>query len=121
MMALEVPCGNPRFLRSSAERRAHPRLVPGAEVSCRLHFDDGEDGWTGKVLELSPGAVSFVLPRPVVWGGQFPIALTRDGTGFSCDLLLRVVHVTALPGGGYRVAGELLDELSPGEMQSLLS
>jgi hypothetical protein len=118
-MALEVPCGNHRFLRPSA-RRAHPRLVPGTEVSCRLHFDDGE-GWTGKVLELSPGAVSFLLPRPVASGGQFPITLTQDVSGFSCDLLLRVVHVTALPGGEYRVAGELLDELSPGEMQSLLS
>jgi hypothetical protein len=75
----------------------------------------------GKVLELSPGAVFFLVPRRIVWGAQFPITLTQDVSGFSCDLMLRVVHVTALPGGEYRVAGELLDELSPGEMQLLLS
>jgi hypothetical protein len=70
---------------------------------------------------LSPGGVSFVLPRPVVPGGQFSITLVRSDPKFSCDLVLRVMHVTALPGGGFRVAGELLDELSPGEMQILLS
>jgi hypothetical protein len=72
-------------------------------------------------LNLSVGGVAVAWPYRASTGQVLQVRLWRAQPDFSRTILFRVVHVSPLPDGDFRIGGEFLGELSEPELSMLLS
>jgi hypothetical protein len=64
------------------------------------------------VHDASPGGVGLLVPQPLKVGSVLALQLREAPHGTSCTLLVRVVHATPFPAGGWLIGCRLEQPLS---------
>lgn len=83
----------------ASDRRAAERMAVGTGTACSFVGPVAEGFGTARVRDVSLDGVGIILPRRVEVGSLLAVILGNAGKGFSKTVLVRVAHVTAVPGG----------------------
>lgn len=106
-------------MAGSAERRAAERMPVVNGTSCSFAGRVIEDVGPVKVQDVSLEGVGLILVRRVEVGVLLSIGLANPARGIDKTHLVRVAHVTAIP-GGYLVGGTFTVPLTYQELTSLV-
>lgn len=106
-------------MADSTERRAAERMPVTADVACSFVSPVAEDFGPARVRDASMEGLGLVLVRPVPVGTLLAVGLASPARGLAKTLLVRVTHVTAIP-GGYLVGGTFAAPLTYQEFTSLV-
>lgn len=116
---VSIPTNLPR--PRPLERRANQRHPCNLETSCRLLAAVGDDFWTTRVRNISPGGISLIVHQPVEPGTVLSVELLdRTTQRFSATLQVRVVYAVEHPSGEWIIGGSFTNRLSNDELQTLL-
>jgi hypothetical protein len=110
--------------RSSArrpERRAYPRFLLPRSASCRARPVGCGGWWTCQGLDVSLAGLAVLSPQPAPEGQVLIVELRRVETAPVVTRLMRVSYSFPMPGGGHRVGGAFLRELTQAELDQLFS
>jgi hypothetical protein len=100
------------------DRRASDRYPCRLETSCRLVAAVGDEFWTTRVRNISPGGISLVVSRPFDPGTVLTVELLDQTTQrFSPPFQVRVVYAIEHPSGDWLLGGSFLKRLSNEELQ----
>jgi hypothetical protein len=102
----------------STDRRASDRLPVNAGTGCSF-VGPVQDVGPGRVRDVSMEGIGLLLAHRVEIGCTLAIALANPERGFAKTLLVRVAHVTAVP-GGFLVGGSFTAPLTYQELTTLV-
>jgi hypothetical protein len=100
-------------------RRATERMPVVAGTTCGFAGRIIEDVGPVKIQDVSLDGVGLILVRRVEVGTLLAVGLTHPARGTDKTVLVRVAHVTAVP-GGYLVGGTFVAPLTYQELTSLV-
>lgn len=100
-------------------RRAAERMAVTAGTACSFVSPIVEDFGPVKIRDVSLEGVGLVLTRKVEVGSMLALTLTNPAKAFVKTVLVRVAHVTAVP-GGLLVGGTLTAPLTYQELTTLV-
>ena len=106
-------------MADSAERRAAERMPVTPDVACSFVSPVVEDFGPARVRDVSMDGIGLVLVRPVVVGALLAVGLANPARGLAKTVLLRVTHVTTIP-GGYLAGGTFAAPLTYQEFTALV-
>ena len=101
------------------DRRAEERFPVNADASCLFISPVTEDFGPAKIRDVCMHGIGFLTSRRVEPGTLLTITLTNQAKGFTKTVLVRVMHVTALP-GNFLVGGTFSVPLTYQEMTTLV-
>jgi hypothetical protein len=102
-----------------ADRRASERLAAGPGAACTFAGRVAEDLGQAKVRDVSMEGVGLLLAKRVEVGAVLVLGLTHPEKGFAKTVMVKVAHVTAVP-GGFLVGGTLDAPLTYQELTTLV-
>jgi hypothetical protein len=103
------------------ERRANQRFPCNLETSYRLVAAVGDEFWTTRVRNISPGGISLIVSQPLEPGTILAVELMdRTTQRFSGTLEVRVVYTVEHPSGDWIMGGAFTSRLSDDELQALV-
>ena len=105
------------------ECRVWERHPCGLEAACQpiTTWGPKETNWPAQIRDISSGGLGLVLGRRFERGAGLSVEIPGDGSGDPEVLLLRVVHVSALPGGRWLLGCSFVSELDEDEVQRILA
>jgi hypothetical protein len=107
-------------MAEQADRRGAERYPVNADAACPLASPVAEDFGPVKIRDVSMQGVGLLLRRRVEPGTLLAVVLENKARAFSKTALVRVAHVTALPGGAFLVGGTFTAPLTYQEMSALV-
>jgi hypothetical protein len=78
-----------------------------------------EDFGAAKVRDITLDGIGLIISRKVEVGALLAVSLTNQAHGLAKTLLVRVAHVTAVP-GGFLVGGTFTPPLTYQELTNLV-
>ncbi len=108
-------------MADSTDRRAAERLAVSAEAGCTFAGRVAEDLGPIKIRDVSMTGIGLMTGRRVEIGSLLAIVVASASAGyrFSKTVLVKVVHVTAVP-GGFLVGGTFTEPLTYQEFTALV-
>lgn len=103
----------------ATDRRAAERMAVGQGTTCSLAAPVTEDFGAARIRDVSLDGVGLTLTRKVEVGALLAVVLANPGKGFSKTALVRVAHVTAVP-GGFSIGGTFATPLTYQELTTLV-
>src|SRR4051812_31030367 len=114
-----VPANQPRF--KPLDRRSNYRYPCNLETSYRLVAAVGDEFWTTRVRNISPGGISLIVNQPLEPGTILAVELLdRTTQRFSGTLQVRVVYTVEHPSGDWIMGGAFTNRLSDDELLALV-
>jgi hypothetical protein len=101
------------------DRRAAERLPVTAGTTCTFISPVVEGFGPARVRDISMTGIGLVLVRKVEVGSQLAVGLSHPAKGLAKTLVVRVTHVTPVP-GGHLVGGEFAAPLTYQEWTTLV-
>lgn len=106
-------------MAGTTDRRAAERMLVTAGTACSFVSPVVEDFGSAKIRDVSLEGVGLVLTRKVEIGSMLAVSLTNPAKGFAKTVLVRVAHVTAVP-GGFLVGGTFTAPLTYQELTTMV-
>jgi hypothetical protein len=106
-------------MADSTDRRAEERIPVNAGTGCTFAGHVTEDVGPAKIRDVSMTGIGLILSRRVEVGSHLAISVSNAAQKFSKTLVVRVIHVTAVP-GGFLVGGTLNEPLTYQELTALV-
>jgi hypothetical protein len=101
------------------ERRAEERFPVNADASCSFISPVVEDFGPARIQNISMHGLGLLVSRRVEPGTLLAITLANQAKRFTKTVLVRIVHVTPLP-GNFLVGGTFSVPLTYQEMTTLV-
>jgi hypothetical protein len=101
------------------DRRASDRMPVNAGTSCTFVSPVVEDFGAAKIRDITLDGVGLILSRKVEAGSMLAVSLANPTHAFAKTVVVRVAHVTAVP-GGFLVGGNFTPPLTYQELTSLV-
>jgi hypothetical protein len=102
-----------------ADRRAAERMPVNAQSGCTFAGQVVSDLGAVKIRDVSLTGVGLVVGRKVEVGAMLAVGLANPAKGYARTMLVRVAHVTAIP-GGFLVGGSFAEPLTYQELTALV-
>lgn len=102
-----------------SDRRASERMAVVAGTACTFVAPVVDDLGPAKIRDVSIDGIGLILMRRVEVGTLLAVSLTNPVRNFAKTVLVRVAHVTAVP-GGHLVGGTLTTPLTYQELTTLV-
>src|SRR5947209_18877676 len=102
------------------ERRQAERFPVGAQVSCSFASPVLEDFGPVKIKNVSLTGVALLSPHVLDPGILLAVTLINPAKNFNKTALVRVAHVTEVPGGSFLVGCNLESPWSYAELCMLV-
>jgi hypothetical protein len=102
------------------ERRGAERFPVNIDTSCNFVSPVLEDFGTVRIKNVSSDGIGLLVSRKIEPGLLLAITLTNQAKPFTKTMLVRVMHVTAQPGGAYLVGGTFITPLSYDELRTMV-
>lgn len=106
-------------MADSKERRAEERMAFARASACPAVAPLGPDVGPAKLRDVSMAGLGVVLTRPAEVGARLALTLTNAEKGFAKVVIVRVTHVTPVP-GGYLIGGDFDTPLAYQELTALV-
>ena|GEM_PF-3592082 len=109
-------------MTDSTDRRAAERLAVSAGTNCTFAGQVTEEIGPLKIRDVSMTGIGIMMSRRLEVGALLAISIASSANAaykFSKTLLVRVAHVTPVP-GGFLVGGSFLEPLTYQEFTSLV-
>ena len=106
-------------MADSKERRSEERMAFSPDTTCPAVASLGPDVGPAKLRDVSMDGLGVVLSRPAEPGALLAVTLANASKGFSKIAIVRVTHVTAIP-GGYLIGGTFTAQLTYQELTALV-
>jgi hypothetical protein len=103
----------------SSDRRAAERMPVNSGTGCGFASPMVEDFGPAKIRDVSLDGVGLIVMRRVEVGSLLVIGLENPSRNLSKTMIVRVAHVTAVP-GGFLVGGSFAEPLTYQELTSLV-
>jgi hypothetical protein len=104
-----------------AERRRSQRFPCTLDTSCRLVAAVVGDPHILRVRNISAGGISLIFDKPVEPETMLYVELLNRPRSFLCMIRMRVLYCVEHPQGAFIVGAHFIPELSPEQMDGLLS
>lgn len=102
-----------------ADRRASERIAVTAGTACSFVSRVVEDVGPVKIRDVSMHGIGLVLAKTVQAGAVLALGLSNSTKGFAKTMMVKVVHVTPIP-GGFLVGGAFTEPLTYQEFTTLV-
>jgi hypothetical protein len=106
-------------MADTTDRRAAERMPVGPGTACAFAAPVGEGIGAVRVRDASLAGVGLVTHRKVEVGATLVVTLTNPDRGFAKTVLVKVTHVTPVP-GGFLVGGLFDAPLTYQELTTLV-
>jgi hypothetical protein len=103
----------------SADRRAAERIPVNSGTACAFVGKVVGDVGPVKIRDVSLDGIGLVLLRPLQVGDFLAIVLENAARGFAKTIMVRVAHVTTVP-GGFLIGGAFVEPLTYQEFTGLV-
>ena len=101
------------------DRRAAERMPVNAGTGCTYGGVITADIGSVRVRDVSLNGIGVILSKKVEVGAQLVITLTNPEKGVNKTILLKVAHVTSVP-GGFLVGGAFAEPLTYQELTGMV-
>ena len=101
-------------MADSSDRRAAERMAVNSQANCTFAGRIAEDIGPARVRDVSMTGVGVILTRRVEVGSLITISIAaaaNAATKFSKTMLVKVAHVTTVP-GGFLIGGTFVEPLT---------
>ena len=105
-------------MADSEDRRAAERIPVNAGTSCSF-AGRVEDVGPVKIRDVSLQGIGLVLSKTIPVGTNIVLTLTNTIKGFAKTMMVKVAHVTPIP-GGFLVGGSFQEPLTYQELTSFV-
>jgi len=105
-------------MADSEDRRASERIPVNAGTTCTF-AGKVEDIGPVKIRDVSMQGVGLVLMKTIPIGTNIVLTLSNSGKGFAKTMMVKVAHVTPIP-GGFLAGGSFQEPLTYQELTSLV-
>jgi hypothetical protein len=106
-------------MADEADRRASQRMPVVAGTTCSFVAPILDDVGPAKIRDVSVDGIGLILMKRVEVGASLAVGLSHPERGFTKTLVVKVAHVTPIP-GGYLVGGTFTPQLTYQELTSLV-
>jgi hypothetical protein len=103
----------------TTDRRAAERMAVNSGTECAFAAPVGEEIAATRIRDVSMEGVGLVSMKRLEIGTLLVIGLANPQRGIAKTMLVRVAHVTPIP-GGFLVGGDFLEPLNYQEFTSLV-
>jgi hypothetical protein len=107
------------MMADANDRRAAERMAVSAGTSCAFAGQVTEGIGPVKVRDVSMTGIGLILSRRVEVGSLLAITLVNSAQKLSKTVLVRVAHVTDVP-GGFLIGGTFTESLTYQELTALV-
>ena len=108
-----------RVRASDADCRAWMRFDCDMATQCHSVAPAAPESWSARVLDVSAGGVSLMVPRGFERGTLLRVELPRSAKSLGNDLLVRVLRSQASGADCFILGCELAEQIADEELQSL--
>ena len=106
-------------MADSADRRASERMAVTSGTSCSSVGRVVDDVGPVKIRDVSMQGIGLVLSKTIQPGAVLVLGLANQAKGFAKTMLVKVAHVTPIP-GGFLVGGSFTEPLTYQELTTLV-
>jgi PilZ domain-containing protein len=103
-----------------ADRRAAERFPVNANTSCNFLSPVLEDFGSVRIKNISNEGIGLIVTEKLQPGLLLAVGLINTERQFNKTLLVRVMHVTAQPGGTFLVGGSFVNPLTYDELKTMV-
>lgn len=118
-MSQTIPANQPT-IAARGNKRATIRYRCAPATIGKLYINEDHEYQHAWLVNLSLAGVGMVLTRPIVLGKLVLIHIKSSQPGKSYELMAHIVHCTPLPHGEWSIGCELVNALSPEDLDLLL-